>query len=404
MRRYLWIYILVAVFVAIWCTRALLDEPVVTQVVQSVEYENKLSAHGYIVRDEVVYRAKSAGMAEAVYQNEERVSKGMKIASIYTEGMDTQTKQALDAINAKIRRLEKRSISSATETVDLSSAEDKISQAVAAVVDMTHTGNFEELDIVQTEIVGYVHIGQNEHSANPTKEALSDLQAQKSALEASVKSAKQDVYSGRAGVFVSQTDGYEESLTPEALESMSVSDFEAIQIERTAYVPETLSAGDRVCKIVDNSKWYFATTLSEESIADLEHGDTVWLRFPEKSGDRIAAKISSISSIENGKAVVVVSCGEYVKDIFTQRIADCEMITHVYDGFQLPQAAVRVDENGDTGVFVNVSGIVHFRKIHILYQTDNKVVAAKSKENGYLKQYDSVIIGGKDIYDGAVVK
>ncbi len=404
MRRYLWIYILLTVFVAIWCVRALFEEPVITQVVQSVEYENKLTVHGYVMRDEVVYHAQSAGMAEAVFQNEERVSKGAKIASIYTDGMDAQTKQALDAINAKIRRLEKRTISSVTETTDLSSAEEKISRSVAAVVDMIYTGNFEELDLVQAEIVGYVHIGQNEHGVNPTREALADLQKQKAALEASVKSAKQDVYSRQAGIFVSQTDGYEESLTPEAAMRMSVSDFEAIQIDRIAYVPETLSAGDRVCKIVDNSKWYFATTLSEQYLADVETGDTVWIRFPDKSGDRITAKVSSISAVENGKAVVVISCGEYVEDIYTQRTADCEIITHVYDGFQLPQAAVRVDEDGVTGVFVNVSGIVHFRKIHILYQTDNKVIAAKSKETGYLKQYDSVIIGGKDIYDGAVVK
>lgn len=404
MKRYLWVYILITVFVAIWGIRALSHEPIVTQTVRSVEYENKISASGYIVRDETVYKANSAGMAEAVYQNEERVAKGRRIATIYTDGIDEQTKQALDTLNAKIRRLEKKTAQTSNVNVDLSSAEEKIGASVAALVEMTQTGNFEELDLIQTEIAGYVHIGEGDAQVNPAKEALSDLYAQKAALEASVQSAKQDVYSTIAGIFVSETDGYEESLTPQTMQSMTVADFKNMDIEHAAYVPESLNAGDRVCKIVDNTKWYFSTLLRTEVLGELEVGSQVWLRFPEKSNDRIAAKIAHISAEENGEAVVLVSCSEYVEGIYSRREASCEIVTRVYDGFQIPQTAVRVDEEGNTGVFVNVSGMVHFRNIRILYQTDSTVIAAKSNENGYLKQYDAVIIGGKNIYAGAIVE
>ncbi len=404
MRRYLWIYILVTVLVAIWGVRALIQEPVVTQTVRSVEYENKVSASGYIVREETVYNANSAGMAEATYQNEERVAKGRKIATIYTDGIDEQTKQALDALNAKIRRLEKKTSESSAVSVDLSSAEEKIGVAVASVVEMTQTGNFEELDLVQTEIAGYVHIGEGDTQVDPAKEALADLYAQKAALEATVQSAKQDVYSTMAGIFVSETDGYEQDLTPQTMQSMTVADFESIRIERAAFVPESLNAGDRVCKIVDNTKWYFATVLQTAYIENLKVGSTVWLRFPDKSNDRISAKIAHISPAEDGEAVVLVSCSDYVEGIYSLREATCEIVTRVYDGFQIPQTAVRVDEDGNTGVYVNVSGIVHFRKIRILYQSDSTVIAAKSDENGYLKQYDAVIIGGKNIYAGAIVE
>lgn len=404
MKRYIWIYVLASIFVLIWVVRALTHDTVTTQTVRAVEYENKIESEGFVVRNEVVYYTEHAGMAEAVYQNDERVSKGKRIATVYTDGIPEQTRQALDAVNAKIHRLENRTNGTASVGVDLVSAEKKIDDAVATVVEMTQTGNFDELDLVQTEIGGYVQVTAGDTYVNPAEEALDGLYAQKAAIEKTVQSAKVDVYSSIAGVFVSETDGYEQTLTPTNIENMSVSDFEAIEIEREATVPDTLNAGDRVCKVVDNSAWYYSTVVKADYISETEVGDRVWLRFPDISNDRISAKVVHISPVEDGKAVVMISCGEYVQGIYSRRKASCDIVTRVYDGYQLPQAAVRVDESGNTGVYVNVSGIVHFRNIRILYQTDASVIVAKSDENGYLKQYDAVIIGGKNIAEGAVVE
>ena len=404
MRRYLWIYILVTIIVAIWGLRAIFNEPLLTQTARTVEYENKITASGYIVRDEVVYHAESAGAVEAAYRNESRVSKGKRIATIYTDGIDEQTKQALGTVNAKIRRLEEKNTDSALRGTDLSSAEEKISTVVSSVVEMAQTGNYEEADILQAELASYVHITEGGEPVNPTEEALDALYAQKRDLEASVQSGKQDVYSAMAGVFVSETDGYEDTLTPSAVEAMSVADFNSIKIENKPSVPETLNAGDRICKVVDNTQWYFATTVTERQLESVTLGAKVWLRFPELNSQRYAATVKQISEVSDGKAVVMVACSEYIQGIYTMRKVACEIITDLYDGFQIPPAAVRVDDEGNTGVYVDVSGIVRFRNIRILYQNDNIVIAAKSDENGYLKQYDAVIIGGKDIESGVVLK
>ncbi len=404
MRRYIWIYVLASVFVLIWIVRAFTHDSVTTQTARAVEYENKIESSGIVVRNEVVYHTEHAGMAEAAYQNDERVSKGRRIATVYTDGIPEQTRQALDAVNAKIHRLENRTNGTTAVGVDLVSAEKKIDSAVASVVEMTQTGNFEEFDLVQTEIGGYVQVSAGDTYVNPSEEALEGLYAQKAAIEKTVQSAKVDVYSSMAGVFVSETDGYEDSLTPDNVKLMSVSDFEAIEIERDATVPDTLNAGDRVCKVVDNSAWYYSTVVNAEYISEVEVGDKVWLRFPDISNDRVTAKVVHISPVEDGKAVVMISCGDYVQGVYSRRKITCDIVTRVYDGYQLPQAAVRVDEDGNTGVFVNVSGIVHFRRIRILYQTESTVIVAKSDENGYLKQYDAVIIGGKNITGGAIVE
>ena len=111
-----------------------------------------------------------------------------------------------------------------------------------------------------------------------------------------------------------------------------------------------------------------------------------------------------MSAVEDGKVLVSVACSYYLEGIYSIRNTSCEIVTHVYEGYQLPQAAIRVDEEGNTGVCVNVSGIVRFRLARILYQDDTNVIVAKSDEMGYIKQYDSVIIGGKNIYAGAVVE
>ncbi len=404
MRRYLWIYILISVFVAIWGIRALMNDPVVTQTARAVEYENKITASGYIVRDEVVYYAQSAGVAESAYQNEARVSKGKRISTIYTDGISPEIKQAMNTVNAKIRRLEEKTSQETFLGTDLSSTEEKISNTVDSVVKMTLTGDFEELDIAQAELAGYVHISNVDTLFNPTEDALNELYAQKKALEASVQSAKQDVYSTIAGVFVTETDGYEQDLSPRNVEKMTVEDFNAIKIERDAAVPESLNAGDRICKVVDNSKWYFTAVVTEEHLSHLSVGKRVWLRFPEIDTKRYAASVAHISAVEDGKVVVMVECPHYIKDIYTMRNTNCDIITHLFNGYQIPPTAVRVDDEGNTGVYVDVSGIVRFREIDILYQNDNVVIVDKSERNGYIKQYDAVIVGGKNIESGAVLK
>ncbi len=404
MRRYWWIYLLVTVFVAIWGIRALTDDPVVTQTTRSIEYENKLTATGLLVRNEVVYTTPNPGMSEAVFQNEERVSKGAKIATVYLDGIDPQIKQELDAVNAKIRRMEKKSATNIGNTADVASTEERINKTVSNIVDMSLNGNFEELDIFAAELVAYTSIREGETVDNPVQETLESLYGQKQSLEKSVQSAKRDIYSDMAGVFVAETDGYESILTPESVEKMSAVDFEAINIEHEAFMPESLNAGDRVCKIVDNTQWYVAVLVDASYLEQFAPGKRVWIRLTDKSTERYEATVWSVSAQTDGKAVLAVACDYYVEGVYSMRKVNVEIISRLYEGFELVPAAIRVDEDGQTGVFVNVSGIVHFRKIDILYKDENLVIAAKSDENGYLKLYDEVIVNGKNIYNGAILK
>ena len=58
-------------------------------------------------------------------------------------------------------------------------------------------------------------------------------------------------------------------------------------------------------------------------------------------------------------------------------------------------------KDGQTGVYINSGRVVRFRKIDIVYSTDDYVISKMSDEDGFLQLYDEVIIEGKDeLYDG----
>ena len=76
----------------------------------------------------------------------------------------------------------------------------------------------------------------------------------------------------------------------------------------------------------------------------------------------------------------------------------------------MPAEALRQDFEGNDGVYILVSGTVEWRKIEITYTDPEggyvlvKMVPADQEDAGdWLALNDSVIIGGRNLYDGKTV-
>ena len=131
MRKYAWIYVLVTIIVAIWLGQYFLNQPVQTQTVRSASYEEKVSVSGYMLRNETVYSTTKGGALESAVRDGERVSKGTKIATVYQDGINTQIKQDLDAVNQKIERLQNSLSKQDVFTADLATIETQIKSGVS---------------------------------------------------------------------------------------------------------------------------------------------------------------------------------------------------------------------------------------------------------------------------------
>ena len=82
------------------------------------------------------------------------------------------------------------------------------------------------------------------------------------------------------------------------------------------------------------------------------------------------------------------------------RVTDCEILFKQYTGIKIPKSAIHfVDEQ--MGVYVNFSNVVYFKKISPVYEDENYVIVPKkTDENNQVEMYDSIIVKGRNLYDG----
>ena len=399
MRRYAWIYILVALMVGVWTVRYFTGDKIKTQTVYNAEYEYKISASGVVVRDESVISAGVSGEYEPSVTEGTRVISGQRVGVIYTDGIDSNIKQQLSVVNSKISSLENRS----GESSDAQSPEAIVKQTAGELAYMSREGKVGDSDVLISELVSAVAY-RSDKSKSPKEAALSELYAQKANLESAITSKNNAVYSNMAGLYFDEFDGFEQVLTKENVGAMSVSEFSSLNLKNSMQSCENAQSGAPVCRICYNGRWYFACVTSTDKLANIKNGSKVKIRIADKSSEEYDAEVYSISADEGGKCVLMVCCRDTVDDIFTQRLIDAEIVLESYKGFKIPSSSIRVNEDGEPVVYIDSSGIVRERKVDIIYKGDNFVIVDSSEQQGYLKLYDTLIVNGNDLQIGQLLE
>ena len=79
------------------------------------------------------------------------------------------------------------------------------------------------------------------------------------------------------------------------------------------------------------------------------------------------------------------------------------VVSKEYSGLKIPRKALRVVDS-QRGVYV-VNGMqINFVPVNILYSTDSFIICEKQNDNdNVLKLYDSVVVKGKNLYDGKII-
>jgi hypothetical protein len=81
---------------------------------------------------------------------------------------------------------------------------------------------------------------------------------------------------------------------------------------------------------------------------------------------------------------------------------EIQLVEHT--GMKVPKRAIVVQDE-ETGVFVRSGNVVAFRKIKQSYsEPADYVICEIVEEDGYLRLYDDIIVGGRDLYDGKIIR
>ena len=372
-----------------------LSDPVNTTLVVAGQAEDTIALNGWLLRDEEVLPAQN-GTLSRVRQEGERVGVGQVLARVYANDGALQTVSQIETLELQLQQLQfaltsylnpdaalklDTSITGDILTLrqsltggDYTAAEGDIAPLKAAVLKRDHS--YASQEEIQTEI--------------------KSVEGQIKSLEASLSGTT--VTARASGTYSAVCDGYETVLTKAFLEEVTPG-----KLARLRPVDEQSNMG----KLIYGDTWYYVVTLPEEQASYLKSQGAVTLRFAKGFDQNIRMQVVSVSAPEDGQAAVTLSCRKYLAQTTLLRHQAADVILRTYEGLRVPSNALRVSEEGVTGVYCVDGSTAAFRPVTVLYQGQGYVLvqpAEGASDTQTLRVGDEVIATAGALSDGKVIR
>ena len=364
----------------------------------SVTEEFKSS--GYIFKDSTIISSPGGGYFVCVVSEGDKVKSGQIVAYMFSNKPDDSVVEKLKSLNGEISQKEGL-INNAVYTNEVTGTQTTASEKIRNMSDKRNHHNLSEVRADKAKINASL---LSSSTNNDAEKSVDDLKTELSATLNQVGGGL-EIKAPVTGVFSSKIDGLEDKIKLENITQATpayINDLDSME----PYSNAEISYGSPLCKIVSNYSWAYATSVDESEVLDLTEGQAVEMQFPDNSDETIKGTIKRISESENGKKTIVVSTNRYVNGIYSTGKTNAYIITVKAEGIKVPVDAVRA-ENGKAGLYVLRLGVAKFVPINIKYKNESWAVISAAEPNvgePKLQIYDEVIVKGKNIQDGKVIR
>ncbi len=399
-----WIVLFLIIFlVCIWVFGYIRGEAVSTQVAREETYEDKINVNAVFVRNENVYTTKNGGVLLERAGGDSKVAKGAYIATVYSNGIDDEIKQEIKEINQRINALKKVQNAVKTLSPDLNSSQIDIKNGIYDIASLSAKNDLTELDLQLLCLEEIMKSG----SGSVVESTIEQLEKRREQIEQSLTSGGEKIYAEQTGIFIPAVDGYEDVLRVDNYESITLDVIDdciknaqnELSGGNTFY-----NAGDKICKVADNTEWMLACRLGKEETYGLKVGKSVKVRVPGEEEFCGEAEVIKLFSEDDENFICILRIGDYSKNIYLKRVAEVEIIKNSYTGLAIPAEALRFSDDNTSGVFVNSNGFARFRKVNVLHSDDIIAIVENEVRNGSIRMYDRVILNRDGIYDGKSIR
>ena len=374
-----------------------LSHPLVTETAAAYTLEDTLTATGYLIRDESLIGTASGTVSLEAGEGKV-IGTGQTLAAVYDDPQAVQIKQELQTIDDRISLLEDAAATSQSTGIDI--LDDKIAADILRLNDMTCSQDFLLLPELSRQLKSLVF--QREITYGDSQQissALEELASRRTELTQSANLSSTKIAAPFPGTFSSQIDGYELLLTPDILDTLTVSALEELDVRRDNSLKD-----ENLGKLVRGDTWYYAVIMDTEEAGLLHVGASVALRFSISYDDDIAMQVLSVGEDAEGKTVVVFSCDRYLAEIIHLRRQSADIIYRTFSGIKIPGKALRM-QNGVTGVYCLIGLQAQFKPVSVIYTAETYYLAEYDRiDPDALRPGDEMIVAARDLFDGKVVK
>lgn len=398
------ITVLVALFLLVYVgfqAYQILNTSIEVETVGSYKVYETIEAQGLAIRNETVIRQESDGYLFYTTENGGRVAKDGAIARVFPTENDAFSQQQLDLLDAEIETLRAINAQGTSNRANLSSINKQLNNAWLALVESAQSPSFITMPELRADLLALINkqqitIGKVENF----NDRLAVLNSSRESLAGSFSKSTAEIRSPIAGYFVNRTDGFESSLTVEKATDMMPADVSRTLAESPA--GETTGIG----KVVGDYEWYLACVLPVEQASQLKEGAELSVRLPFVLNQAIPVKVAATNKDKDGQVAVIFESSQMSKELSSIRNEQVQIQIKEYEGLRVPDTAMQFNDKQEAGVYVRVGNALAFRRVNVLYHSehDRYSICEQTDEAGFLRLYDNIVVGGKDLYDGKIIR
>ncbi len=392
-----------------------------TEEAEQFEINDYIEVNAIAVREEEYVQTSKDGILAYVLDDGEKVNAGGTVAKLFKTETDVNNWQQYNSINEELQLLKQMSNADNNMFVDLDTVDAQIRNNITSYKTEIQGNRYElarqsKLDLLQLFNERMVITGGSANFETRIAQLESELDA------ISVSDGIGEVKSGKSGVFVSSVDGYEKSISYDNVTSLMAGDMQSF-VKKD---PPSTAVG----KVITSLNWYLLCPVtSEQALAVSTGSGSVEVSIPKVISGTIPGTVVSVnqtSKTEDG--LLVIKCDYMDGDLADIREEDITIKTNTYSGLKIKRTAIHedyityyeYDESGNViggpyeekvqGVYVLSGRKLNFVQVNIIYSDKEFVICDPDTTSSALLNgktvslHDEVVVQGKELHDGKIIK
>lgn len=371
-----------------------------------VTVNDSINAQGWFFRDEIPVSGSTGESVKHIVYSGERVQQDAPLAIVYSDADALALSQQLDPLENRIDLLD-TALQSATDGADAAKLDQMIILSLQQMASQSKNGSGTALNSSAESLrtLALRREAGNVDTAAITAER-DTLVMERDSLNAQLAGHTTQLTAPATGYFSEVIDGYEEILTVDALEDITVDRFR--ELTETKPIVSNQAWG----KMIQGFTWYLVAEISGEDAERFSVGQSLRVNFTQASLETPVSVYSIVKDRNSEDALLVLAGTEFNSEMVSMRQQPVEIIIATYTGLKIPKEAVYVQEtttdDGVTrqdGVFILSGSFQKFKVIKKLYETEDFYVVEQSATNSdMLVEQDQIIVSGKNLQNNMVVK
>lgn len=347
---------------------------------------DRTSFDAVFLRNEYVIQGGNNGVISYPFPDGNKFSKNSVVAYVYKSERDTELGKKVEELEEELASLKKITGPGTVAAAKPEGISELIKQRYRDSVYYATKGDYSKLTDERQSLSEYMNImALITEKEDGFDEAITALETEIEMLKKKINPPVSEIVTDYSGYFVSNTDGYEDILTPESYKNLSADDIKKI----ISNSDTTSSAG--VGKIIEGYKWRIVGIIDNSSKL-YQKEMSVSLTFASCQ-DEITAKITDIIPTDiPTESIIVLESEKLIEGLVRHRVEKVEMVSNSYEGIYVPRKAIRFNAKGEKGVYVKLGQGIVFKKVDVIYEGEDYLLSANKGDAEYVLLYDDIIV------------